>query len=79
MQINLVLVVHSLVITMVNVITQLVNAFVMKVIKASIALVTQNTVKLLAKTYDFSAPILQWRVLRQADTMIIIVSGLAQR
>ena len=59
LQINLVLVVHSLVITMVNVITQLVNAFAMKVIKALIALVTQNTVKLLVKTYDFSAPMLQ--------------------
>lgn len=44
---------------MVNVITQLVNAFAMKVIKALIALVTQNTVKLLVKTYDFSAPMLQ--------------------
>ena len=77
LQINLVLVVLSLVITMVNVITQLVNAFVMKVIKALIALVTQNTVKLLAKTYDFSA--LMHQNLKQADRRIIIASGLAQR
>ena len=62
---------------MVNVITQLVNAFAMKVIKALIALVTQNTVKLLVKTYDLQLPC--FRVLRQVDTMIIIVSGLAQR
>ena len=59
MQINRVLVVHSLVVIMVNVIIPLVNAFAMKVIKALIALVAKNTVKLLAKTYDFSAPMLQ--------------------